>query len=139
MIPLAVAERPFFGWGSWAVDKDLKFTFLRAEILNFENVYNTEYDNSKFYIPAHSLIGSVWIWSGFLGFLVIIWFLRIIWVNSLRLLESRSPFLPVMIFLILNVFWHYFFSPPMLVRLNYPVTLAALIVLTKINSKNRKN
>lgn len=127
VIPTAIAEKPFLGWGSWAEDKSFYFAILRAERLDEEISSSL----IKAYIPAHSLIGSAWVWSGLLGFASMLWFLRIVWTISLRLPGSRSPLLPAVIFLLFLLFWHYFFSPPMHVRLNFPITLAALIALTR--------
>lgn len=127
VIPAAIAENPLFGWGSWAEDKSSYFSILRAQRLD-EEISSSVIKN---YIPAHSLIGSAWVWSGLLGFAAMLWFLRIIWTISLRLPGSRSPLLPAVIFLLFLLFWHYFFSPPMHVRISFPITLAALIALTR--------
>ena len=131
VMPSAISERPLFGWGSWAQDPGLRFSYLRAERMGSDIYLPRVGTSGTVYIPAHSLIGTSWVWSGLLGFMAMVWFLRSVWRMSLCLRGSGSDLLPVVVFLTILLFWHFFFSPPMVVRLSYPVTLAALIVLTR--------
>jgi hypothetical protein len=127
--PIAFAERPVFGWGSWAEDPDGRFTLLRLALLESTGSVSDLY-SSKNYIPVHSLIGVAFVWSGLLGLFVALWLLRIILSMGGRLPRLKTYLLPAVTFLFFQVLWHYFFSPPQHVRLSFPVALAALIVLT---------
>lgn len=127
--PIAFAERPLFGWGSWAEDPDGRFTLLRLALLDAGNSANI-LASDRNYIPVHSLIGVAFVWSGLLGIIATLWLLRIILSMGGRLPLLKTHLLPAVIFLFFQVLWHYFFSPPQHVRLTFPVALAALIVLT---------
>ncbi len=131
VIPTAIAERPLFGWGSWAEDKDRRFAYMRLKQIDTADYQFIELSpDGLYYIPAHSLIGAAWVWSGLLGFVAMAWFLGSVLTMSLRLSGLASLLIPAVIFMLFLLLWNYFFSPPMLVRLNYPVTLAALIAFT---------
>jgi hypothetical protein len=130
VMPKAIAERPIFGWGSWAEDRTLYFQALRYELLR-DQTFKPSQEIGKYYIPAHSLIGAAWLWSGILGFIAMIWFLRIVLRMTLQLIKTRSDLLPIAIIGIYGIFWSFFFSPPMVMRLGYAGTLALLLVLTR--------
>lgn len=129
MWPIAFAERPLFGWGSWAEDQDGRFTLLRLALLETSTSASV-LASDRNYIPVHSLIGAAFVWSGLLGLVAALWFLRIILSMGRKLPLLRTYLLPAVVFLFFEVLWHYFFSPPQHVRLSFPVALAALIVLT---------
>jgi hypothetical protein len=128
--PRAFAERPLFGWGSWAEDEDGRFTLLRLALLEVRTPVDSALNDVRNYIPVHSLIGSAFVWSGFLGLVAILWFLRVFLLMGSRIPLIKSHLLPAVVFLFFQVLWHYFFSPPQHVRLSFPVALASLIVLT---------
>ncbi|MFX4296134.1 hypothetical protein [Pseudosulfitobacter pseudonitzschiae] len=128
--PIAFAERPLFGWGSWAEDPDGRFTFLKLALLNTGTSAINAVDAKVNYIPVHSLIGAAFVWSGLLGLFAIVWFLRVVLAMGRRLLLAKSYLLPAAIFLFYMLIWHFLFSPPQHVRLSFPVALGSLIVLT---------
>jgi hypothetical protein len=130
VLPIAIAEHPFLGWGSWAQDEGMTFTYLRSALMNESSDSGLSVAD-MYYIPAHSLVGTAWLWSGLLGFIALVWFFRIFWAMAKRLPNLQSSLLPVIIFLSISLVWGYFFSPPQVVRINYPIVLAALIVLTR--------
>lgn len=125
-----IAERPLFGWGSWAVDKDYRFAYLRTERTGVYEYASIDSARASLYIPAHSVVGSAWVWSGLLGAIAMAWLFRSIARMSLVLLSVKSNLVPAAVFLALMMIWHFFFSPPQSVRLFFPVGLAALIAMT---------
>jgi hypothetical protein len=137
VLPIAIAERPIFGWGSWAEDRTLYFQALRYELLA-DQAFRPSERIEKYYIPVHSLIGAAWLWSGILGFIAMIWFLRIVLGMTLQLTKTRSDLLPVTVIGIYGIFWSFFFSPPTAMRLGYAVTLALLLVLTRESFQKKK-
>lgn len=125
-----IAERPIFGWGSWAVDEGHRFAYLRTERTKTFDYGSIEQAEGWGYIPAHSVVGSAWIWSGFLGAAAMVWLLRNVILMAMRLNYVRSMLLPAVVFWTALLLWHYFFSPPQSVRLFFPFALAGLILLT---------
>lgn len=130
VMPLAISERPFLGWGSWAEDRDLRFSSIRAEKASSDFSASFDAQKNRTYIPAHSLVGSAWLWSGILAFGLMVWLLIIVWGMLRQLSVFSSPLMPAAAVLIMSFFWSFFFSPPMVVRLSFPIALATLIVLT---------
>lgn len=126
----AIAERPVFGWGSWAIDPNLRFTYLEAERSGIFNYGAIGRRSGVHHIPAHSVVGSAWMWSGLLGLVAMVWLLRSLIVMAMQLRVVQSILLPVVVFWSVLIFWHYFFSPPQSVRLSFPIALASLIVLS---------
>lgn len=127
----AIAERPIFGWGSWAIDTEHRFSYLRADRIGSSDYGRIGSAQAWGYIPAHSLVGSAWLWSGIIGFLAMVWLLRIVFAMAIQLPRAESRFLPVVIFYTLMLSWHFLFSPPQTIRLFFPVALAGLIVVTR--------
>lgn len=127
IMPLAISERPIFGWGSWAQDDNGRFANLRLSEMGSTSVYSSE-QTSKQYIPAHSIVASAWLWSGILGFFSMVWLARLIWPMVITLRYLRSPLLPVACYLAFGLIWHFFFSPPQLLRIYFPIALGALVV-----------
>lgn len=139
VMPLAISERPLFGWGSWAEDDNFRFSSLQAERTSGDNYALIETQQNKNPIPFHSLVGSVWLWSGILGFGLMIWLMKIIWNMGQVLTVISSPLIAAASVMIVTLLWHYFFSPPMIVRLGFPIALATLIVLTDRTQKPLAN
>jgi hypothetical protein len=139
VMPLAISERPLLGWGSWAEDENLRFSYIQAEKTSGENYTVIEEQENKTYIPFHSIVGSVWLWSGILGFGLILWLLRTIWNIGIALNLSSSQLTPAAAVMFFSLLWHYFFSPPMVVRVIFPIALATLIVVTDRTQKTLKN
>ena len=126
----AASERPFIGFGSWAKDKENKYAILRAERTeDYSNpVIGQELDDGI--IPAHSVLGTAMIWAGVAGFFGAILLFGVL-VRLLTALVSSKSYLAIagFVFGILTV-WDFFFSPIQILRLQFPHTLALLIVLT---------
>ncbi len=130
VLPLAISERPLLGWGSWAEDKNLRFSSIRAEKTTGDPYALIDVQENQAYIPSHSLVGSAWLWSGILAFGLMVWLLRIVVGMGLQLGASSSPLLPAAALFLMSFLWSFFFSPPMAVRLSFPIALATLVVLT---------
>lgn len=131
----AIAERPFFGWGSWAIDREHRFAYLRTYRSGSFDYFSIEAATTWGYIPFHSLVGSSWVWSGLLGFFAMAWLLKLLGTMALRLPFIHERYLlPAAVFFTFLIAWHYFFSPPQVARLNFPVSLAALVILTSVRT-----
>jgi hypothetical protein len=134
VMPTAISERPVFGWGSWARDTEFRFIEKRAQLSGSDvDIFSLE-ETGDNYIPAHSLVGTAWLWSGLLGFIAAMWLARSLILLGLRLFSVKSTLLPAATFLLLMLFWHFFFSPPQHLRLTFPAGLAALIVVARLPS-----
>lgn len=135
VMPLAALEKPVFGWGSWAEDKDRRFTHLQSDLISdYENVLPDDYTA---YIPVHSVIGAAWVWSGAIGLFAMILLLVALLKIIKPVMRADIYLLPVGIFFSYLVVWHYFFSPPQHVRLTFPVAIATLLILGSLVENKR--
>lgn len=125
----AIIQRPFFGWGSWAADPGYYFSYLRADRTGAFDYENIARNGGGLHIPAHSVIGAAWMWSGLLGFITMIWLLRNVVILALKLSYVRSVLLPAAVFLLMQFVWDFFFSPPQSMRLFSHISIASLIML----------
>lgn len=134
----AISERPVFGWGSWAIDPDRRFAYLQSERSGKLEQYDRIGKATTWgMIPVHSVIGAAWLWSGCLGLVAMLWLLHSIFTTVLRLPFSKSIALPFAAFIAIQIVWNFFFSPPQVVRLSFPVALATLIALGSQQRSNR--
>jgi len=131
----AIAERPIFGWGSWALDVDNRFVHLRAERIGIFYEDHIRQATSGIYIPSHSVLGSAWLWSGFLGSISVVGLLIIVIRMGFRLPTVGRAVLPLLTFFTIKFLWDFMFSPPQVVRLSYPVSIAVLTVLASWHAK----
>ena len=132
VIPEAILERPVFGWGSWADDEDLRFAYLRADRLGVDDYSRIANLPTSPYIPAHSLVGSAWLWSGLLALVAMFMLLGRVWSMGRFFSSVPVVYLPAVMFMFVQFNWHYFFSPPQVVRIAFPVSLGLLIVVTSV-------
>lgn len=128
VMPDAIAERPVMGWGSWAEDTRNRFSFLRAERSGVVYTSLEQFEGVTF-IPAHSVIGSAWMWSGLLGFVALVWLGVVLVRLGIAAASQRTSYLFLTLFLSASLAWAYFFSPPQSVRIQFPLAMAMLIYL----------
>ena len=119
----AISERPIFGYGSWGKDPGDKFAYLTA-VLSESPSYN-----SRGYIHAHSLLLGFWAYSGILGFIALLFlFFKLIKI-ILKIFNNKekSNFLPLIVFLSINILWSALFSPIQGIRLSLPFFIALIL------------
>ena len=136
VMPQAIAERPIVGWGSWARDEDGRFASLRSNRLR-DTTLDLSDRTGELYIPAHSVVGAAWVWSGLLGFVAMTWLAKLIWRLIVALPQLRSALLPALCYLAAMLIWHFLFSPPQSVRIHFPIALGALIAMTRVPQSNK--
>ena len=126
----AIYERPVFGWGSWALDIDNRFSNLKIDRLNAPWGDRLDSADTWRYIPVHSMIGTGWVWGGMLGLAALLLLFRAILKLFVKLPKSKDLLMPALCIFSAQLLWHFFFSPPQFARLMFPAILAALIVTT---------
>jgi O-antigen ligase len=133
----AVKDKPFFGHGSWAPDPTGKYNYMISILQNDKEAFDREFVPEKGFIPSHSILLGAWMTSGLLGFLSVGYIVIIFLKASLNILKKPSsyvlPFLPIVIFFMINGFWTFLFSPLAHLRQTIPIMLAFVIVLNQKN------
>jgi len=116
---LAWLDKPLYGWGSWAVDSD---NYYRIQGARLQAAFGYEVDASNLYeilsrrgvekyIPTHSVILALLVWSGFFGVIpVYLYFSQslIDLIAMSRRIDSYSY--PYLFSFVLGI-WNFLFSP----------------------------
>jgi hypothetical protein len=136
----AIADKPIFGFGSWAPDPGGKYTALQYEMNDEKDKFSGAYqESSALIIPSHSVILGAWMYAGFGAFLCIGYIFVVFIKRSISLLKSPnilySPLAPIIIFFIINGMWTFFFSPLPHIRQSLPIFLALILVMYKRNTE----
>lgn len=131
----AIADAPIFGHGSWALDKDGKYTFMMYQMHNEENRFASRLENSDgtLLIPSHSVLMGSWASAGILGFLAVMYIFILVVRRCISLFKSknlqRSPIFPIVVYFFFNMIWTFIFSPLPHIKQTLPVMIALIIVL----------
>lgn len=128
---LAIQERPFLGFGSWAKDPYGKYNKLSAKLSKSEYLIEGEDD----LIPAHSMLVGAWVWGGVITFIGIFYLFCIFLKLFIRIYknsdtEQNKELLIVITPLFANLVWHFLFSPLQHIRITLPQVLAIMIVIS---------
>ena len=119
----AIAEKPFFGHGSWAKDTTGKYNLILRNILNLN-------DSDSTLIPGHSVILTAWLWAGLTGFLAALWFYVLLIKRYFKIykLDGDIAMLTIITPLFIDLVWNFIFSPFGHLRETIPQIAAIIIV-----------
>ncbi len=132
---IAASDRPIFGHGSWAIDKDGKYMLLVYQLHSEEEKYLDRLRNNDKVriIPSHSVLVGAWMTSGIIGFGALVFIFLLFVKCSFNLITSRyivaSPYFPIVLLFFINGFWTFLFSPLSHIRESLPVMIAFILVL----------
>ena len=135
---IAIADKPLFGHGSWAKDKTGKYHSLQELTLNKKI-------EDRGFIPNHSLLFGSWLYSGFFGFLSLLFIFRLVLFKYFKIfsLNINDSLFPVLTFLVVRFCWDIFFSPYNQLRTSFPLVIAFVCYSSwyfdKINLEYVKN
>ncbi|MCG2618076.1 hypothetical protein LZZ85_27485 [Terrimonas sp. NA20] len=131
----AIRDKPVFGHGSWAPDKDGKYTLLMHKMHGEEEKFLSHLENAEkgLIIPSHSVIIGTWACAGVLGFLAIMYIFVLLVRRFFSLFRqpefSASPLCPILIYFFFYLVWTFFFSPLPHIKQTLPVMIALVVVL----------
>jgi len=132
---VAASDRPIFGHGSWAIDKDGKYMFLVHQLHSEEEKFLDRLRNNDevLIIPSHSVLVGAWMTSGIIGFGALVFLFSLFVKCGFNLITSRyivaSPYFPIVLLFFINGFWTFLFSPLSHIRESLPVMVAFILVL----------
>jgi hypothetical protein len=131
---MAIKDKPFIGFGSWAEDKKGKYTKIILKLKGQLDKSSTTYNKQgRLIIPSHSVLFGAWVSAG-LGAFICIFFIFFIFIKrGFYLLKSpylyNNPILPIIIFFLLNGFWTFLFSPLPHIRQTLPIFVGLVVVI----------
>lgn len=126
----AISEKPIFGHGSWAVDKDGKY----AKLTSLLSDRHTNLD--KAFIPSHSIVLGAWLYAGLLGFIAMFLIFKHLFSLYFKILKKRNNYfiLPILTVLTVDFMWASLFSPFGALRTTFPIFAALLIYYERVDS-----
>lgn len=128
----AIRESPLVGHGSWAEDAYGQFAQLLALIKGWTNVYYSDW------IVSHSVVLTAWMWGGVIAFSGAL----IMYFSSARRAIAVIPHLdrwrPILIYLLVEISWHFVFSPFGHIRTSFPLFIGVTLVLSQRYLPDRK-
>lgn len=119
----AIIEKPIIGYGSWAKDHSGKFQKLMEEIKGVSITKNASF------IPSHSVFFGAWLYSGIFGALsILLVFITIVKSGIIYYKFSFDEFTPVVLILLVEFIWAFFFSPFGILRTTFPLMTSIIII-----------
>ncbi len=120
----AILDKPVMGHGSWAEDKEGRYSNMINSIAGRNHVVESEY------IPNHSVLLGAWLFSGILGFFAIVYIFSSLFKVYFKIFKRyyEYPVFPIITFTTANMMWAVMFSPFGLLRTTFPLFASLLIV-----------
>lgn len=124
----AIADKPYFGHGSWAPDHTLKYYVIllayHDEDMNLQNAKEIDH-----LVPSHSVLMGAWVnWGigGFLATCYLFWLLMKMGFYIIRNGQELALY-PVLVLMTIGLIWTFLFSPFQHLRLYIPGIAAILL------------
>ncbi|HEY0608077.1 MAG TPA: O-antigen ligase family protein [Chitinophaga sp.] len=124
----AIGDKPWFGHGSWAVDKDLKYykmlLAVHDEDLNLKKALEKDQ-----LVPSHSILLGAWVNYGVGGFLaVFLIFCYLMKAGFYVIARGQSlTMYPIIVIMTVGLIWMFCFSPFQHLRYSAPPWGAMLL------------
>lgn len=124
----AISDKPWFGHGSWAVDKDLKYykmlLAVHDEDLNLKKALEKDQ-----LVPSHSILLGAWVNYGVGGFLaVFLIFCYLMKAGFYVIARGQSlTMYPIIVIMTVGLIWMFCFSPFQHLRYSAPPWGAMLL------------
>ncbi len=135
---LAFMDKPLWGHGAWAEDKNLKYARIQAKLFPLENTkVNKEV---KHLVPAHSVVMGMGVRNGIFTFIAFLGLYIFIYYIGFKSLYLGSPYNIFNIYMIISSFQHLMFGPPAILKNNGAIAFAIFFALLyfKDSIKRRK-
>lgn len=136
----AFMDKPLWGHGAWAEDKDLKYFYLNNKYKDY-SFYEREIVDMKL-IPVHSVVVGMGTQHGILKFIVFLVLFIFMYKIALKSLSKNLPpsYNFFLIYLIISSFQHLLFGPPAILKSTGSIAFAIFIAFysRKIKSDEKK-
>jgi hypothetical protein len=128
----AIRDAPIFGHGSWAQDTSGSYSQLLALIKSRTNVYYSDI------IVSHSVVLTAWLWGGVIAAIGALMMYISPALRAIAIIPHVNHWRPILIFLLLQISWHFLFSPFGHIRTSFPFFIGTIVALSKQYFPDRK-
>lgn len=122
----AFMDKPLFGHGSWAEDKDLKYYKLQAKLFSDEKL--KDLPDSKL-VPNHSVVVGMGTRNGIIPFIFFLVIFISIYYMGFKSFYSNSIVNPYLAFTIISSSQHLLFGPPAILKNSGSLTFTIILTL----------
>lgn len=129
---VAFMDKPLFGHGAWAIDKNRKYQALAHSLKNSDSVFRVEDLNI---IPSHSVLIGSGMQNGIIAFIFMGSILYFFIKKGFLSINKLDPYIVVNISFIIAIIWNGLFSPQSHFRLTLPLYFSFLLVSYLVNEK----
>lgn len=132
----AFMDKFWLGHGSWALDTTGRYQRLMAEM----HGVRLAVVDSKYQVPAHSVLIAMGMKNGIIAFLVL-GFILIYFLSKgiFAMKKCDSRYALVLSYFMFSCFWNALFSPSSHFRLTLPISFAVILVLYATKYLNRQS
>lgn len=127
---LAFCDKPLWGHGSWAEDKDLKYAKIQANLFSESEKSKIGVNKGiKHLVPMHSVVMGMGTRNGVFAFLIFLAIFILMYYIGMKALFPYSPFNVYLIFLWVSSFQHLMFGPISILKNSGSLTFAVFLAL----------
>lgn len=131
-----IADKPLWGFGSWADDPGFKYHIMMSKMTN--SILNIGALGNSVVLPAHSVILGKAAYNGIfvaiITFFIIFFFVK----RGFRLLNSNSIYMFIIMYFLYSLIWHSLFSPVGHLRDSFPLFFAFIWVCWYYESNKKQ-
>ena len=124
---IAFLDKPLTGWGAWAIDPNAKYHIMASKLTDKAIILN----NSKYYIPSHSIIIGTGMQNGIMPLFIILCILFFYLKKGVYCIRNENKYKMIIILFTIMIFWHMLFSPITQLRLMLPLYMAFILTVAQ--------
>ena len=123
---LAFMDKPLFGHGSWAKDKDLKYYKIQSKLFSDEKL--RDLPDSKL-VPNHSVVVGMGTKNGIIPFVFFFIIFISIYYMGFKSFYSNAIVNPYLVFTIISSSQHLLFGPPAILKNSGSISFAVILTI----------
>ena len=128
----AFTDKLMWGHGSWAMDKDMKYTYQMVKLTKGYVPQGYGRNSRTMPVPSHSVLIGAGVANGIFAFIAMstlfLFFIKL----GYRLIKGYllTPFIAIVFYLIFQLIWIFLFSPTSHLRQSLPFIFALMLVFS---------
>ena len=109
---LAFLDKPLWGHGAWAKDKDLKYARIQSNLFSKGDNVNLEVNKRmEHYVPMHSVVMGMGTRNGIFAFIIFLFIFILMYFVGVKALLPRAPYNVFLIYMLISSFQLLLFGP----------------------------
>lgn len=122
----AFMDKPFFGHGSWAKDKDLKYYHMQVKLLHDKKIKKQSIEKL---VPMHSVVVAMGTRNGMIPFLIFLGIYLGFYYLGFKSFYKDSIINPYLAYTLISSMQHLLFGPPAILKNSGAIVFAIILTL----------